>query len=78
MNNNAAMDRLSAKHILEWEEEDVHVFMTSLGFPQFQDRVVEDRITGDILVLFDAETLKDYGLSIGQRLTVLKGIYQVI
>lgn len=38
----------------------------------------EHHITGDILVQLDADTLKEIGIAtIGQRLIILKAVYQV-
>lgn len=38
----------------------------------------EHGITGDILAQLDADTLKEIGIqTIGQRLAILKGVYQV-
>ena len=36
------------------------------------------RVSGDVLCLLDAESLKEIGIeTIGQRLTILKAVYQL-
>ena len=40
--------------------------------------VAEHRISGEILCLLDAEGLKEVGIAtIGQRLSILKGVYNI-
>ncbi|CCL99670.1 uncharacterized protein FIBRA_01691 [Fibroporia radiculosa] len=64
--------------ILEWDEGDVHAYLAKLGFPQYESQVREHRITGDVLCLLDAEGLKEMGIAtIGQRLSILKGVYNI-
>lgn len=42
------------------------------------DRVIEHNITGDVLCLLDAESLKEVGIAtIGQRLAILKAVYNL-
>jgi hypothetical protein len=38
---------------------------------------VDNRITGDLLVTMNAEDFKELGLSVGQRLAILKAVYLV-
>ncbi|KAG9312913.1 hypothetical protein JVU11DRAFT_6346 [Chiua virens] len=64
-------------NILDWNEDRVHQWLTSLGFPQYEQQIRENNISGDVLCLLDPETLKAVGVAtIGQRLTILKAIYQ--
>ncbi|KAI0331446.1 hypothetical protein GY45DRAFT_1345273 [Cubamyces sp. BRFM 1775] len=64
--------------ILDWDENDVHNWLTKLGFPQYEQQVKENNITGDVLCLLDPETLKDMGVTtIGQRLAILKAVYNI-
>lgn len=40
--------------------------------------ILDHHITGDILIQLDADTLKEIGITtIGQRLAILKAVYQV-
>jgi protein STE50 len=39
--------------------------------------IAENGITGDLLMVMDAESLKELGLSVGQRLAILKAVYLV-
>jgi hypothetical protein len=39
--------------------------------------LIENGITGDLLAMMDAESLKELGLSVGQRLALLKSVYLV-
>ncbi|KAI0041049.1 hypothetical protein FA95DRAFT_1501961 [Auriscalpium vulgare] len=62
--------------ILDWDERDVHLFFSSLGFPQYEAQVREHGITGDVLCLVNAENLKELGITtVGQRLAILKAVY---
>lgn len=82
------------QNLLDWTESDVHSWLSSVGFPQYEtqirggrpptllftflstDRPSENNITGDVLVVLDADTLKEVGVTtIGQRLSILKHIY---
>ena len=39
---------------------------------------IEHRVSGDVLCLMDAESLKEVGIAtIGQRLAILKAVYQL-
>ncbi|KAJ3756582.1 hypothetical protein EV360DRAFT_47701 [Lentinula raphanica] len=67
---------LSERRISEWDEDDVQHFLSGLGFPQYESQIKTHRISGDILCMVDADTLKGIGVaSIGQRLSILKAIY---
>ncbi|PCH44267.1 hypothetical protein WOLCODRAFT_77286 [Wolfiporia cocos MD-104 SS10] len=64
--------------ILDWDEGDVHAWFCKLGLPQYEASIREHRMSGDALCLLDTEGLKDMGVaSIGHRLTILKGVYNV-
>ncbi|KAH8111008.1 hypothetical protein DFH11DRAFT_708600 [Phellopilus nigrolimitatus] len=64
--------------IIEWDEHDVHLWLRKLGLSQYEAPIREHHITGDILAQLDAETLKEIGIAtIGQRLAILKAVYQV-
>ncbi|KAH9852144.1 hypothetical protein C2E23DRAFT_886014 [Lenzites betulinus] len=64
--------------ILDWDENDVHNWLSRLGFPQYEQQVKEHNISGDALCLLDPDGLKDMGIAtIGQRLTILKAVYNV-
>lgn len=87
----AAIDE---KSILEWEEETVAAWFGELGYPQYKENVIgaspvlrsqllltlpiENSITGDILTVMDADTLKSLGIAtVGQRLHILKSVYMI-
>jgi hypothetical protein len=62
--------------LLDYTEDDVHVFFSSLGLDQYENRLHEHGITGDILQALDSESLKEIGIvSVGQRLAILKAVY---
>ncbi|KAI0704325.1 hypothetical protein BC835DRAFT_1262074 [Cytidiella melzeri] len=64
--------------IYDWDEGDVHAWLTTLGLPQYENQIREHRVTGDVLCLMDADTLKEVGIAtIGQRLAILKAVYQL-
>ncbi|KAG6891264.1 hypothetical protein C0995_008516 [Termitomyces sp. Mi166 len=64
------------RHILDWDESDVHNWLSSLGYPQYESQIREHTISGDVLCLLDPEGLKGVGIAtIGQRLTILKAVY---
>src|ERR1700737_3203526 len=47
-------------------------------FPLYLSCLTEHRISGDVLCLLDPEGLKDVGVAtIGQRLAILKNVYQL-
>ncbi|KAF8627841.1 hypothetical protein AX15_004258 [Amanita polypyramis BW_CC] len=64
------------RHILDWDESDVHAWLTRLGYPYYEAQLREHKIRGDILIGIDSENLKLLGVPrIGQRLAILKAIY---
>ncbi|KAL6306280.1 hypothetical protein BKA93DRAFT_729720 [Sparassis latifolia] len=64
--------------IIDWDESDVNAFFTKLGYPQYEIQIREHNISGDVLCLLDAEGLKEIGVAtIGQRLAILKGVYNI-
>ncbi|EAU90591.1 protein kinase regulator [Coprinopsis cinerea okayama7 len=66
------------RDIREWDESDVHAWLSVLGYPQYENQIREHKIRGDALCLMNADDLKSLGISsIGQRLSILKAIYQV-
>ncbi|KAJ7281924.1 hypothetical protein C8J57DRAFT_1463951 [Mycena rebaudengoi] len=66
------------RNISEWDEYDVHTWLSSLGFSQYEAQIKEHGITGDILCMMNADALKSVGVStIGQRLAILKAVYLV-
>ncbi|KIL00755.1 hypothetical protein PAXRUDRAFT_129069 [Paxillus rubicundulus Ve08.2h10] len=63
--------------ILGWNEDRVHQWLVSLGFPQYEHQIREHNISGDILCVLDAEALKAVGVAtVGQRIAILKAVYQ--
>ncbi|KAL4266880.1 Adaptor for signal transduction [Pleurotus pulmonarius] len=69
---------LGERSIIEWDEDDVHAFFTSLGFPQYESQLKEHNISGDVLCMLDSEGLKSVGVTtIGQRLAILKAVWQL-
>ncbi|KAI0305899.1 hypothetical protein B0F90DRAFT_1808478 [Multifurca ochricompacta] len=64
--------------ILDWDEADVQLFLSNLGFPQYEARVKEHNLTGDVLCIIGPEDLKEIGIAtVGQRLAILKAIYLI-
>ncbi|KIJ62011.1 hypothetical protein HYDPIDRAFT_30831 [Hydnomerulius pinastri MD-312] len=64
-------------NILEWNEDRVHQWLSSLGFPQYEHQIREHTIRGDVLCILDAEALKAVGVTtVGQRIAILKAVYQ--
>ncbi|KIK61584.1 hypothetical protein GYMLUDRAFT_166278 [Collybiopsis luxurians FD-317 M1] len=62
--------------VVDWDENDVQTWLSSLGFPQYESQIRTHRISGDILCMIDAETLKSLGVAtVGQRLAILKAVY---
>lgn len=67
-----------ASSLMDFNEEDVHLLFTSLGFSQYEQQIHEHGITGDILQALDHDTLKEIGVtSVGQRLVILKAVYNL-
>ncbi|TFK51710.1 hypothetical protein OE88DRAFT_1658295 [Heliocybe sulcata] len=72
------MSEESQKNILDWNESDVQAFFAKLGYPQYEVQIREHNISGDVLCMLDAETLKEVGVAtVGQRLAILKAVYMV-
>ncbi|KAH9935908.1 uncharacterized protein BXZ73DRAFT_45294 [Epithele typhae] len=75
------MDIPSIEHrtiISDWDLTDVHLWLTKIGFPQYEQQVKEHNINGEVLCLLDPESLKEIGIAtIGQRLAILKAVYNV-
>ncbi|KAG1741085.1 hypothetical protein EDB19DRAFT_1706210 [Suillus lakei] len=66
----------SERSILDWDEDLVHRWLSSFGFPQYEAQIKEHNISGDVLCMLDAEDLKAIGIStVGQRLAILKAVY---
>ncbi|THH13454.1 hypothetical protein EW146_g6769 [Bondarzewia mesenterica] len=62
--------------IVDWGEDDVQLFLSNLGYPQYENQIREHNISGDVLCIIDAESLKEIGIAtVGQRLAILKAIY---
>ncbi|KAG5639096.1 hypothetical protein H0H81_007040 [Sphagnurus paluster] len=72
------MDSQIDRHILSWDETDVHNWFISLGYPQYENQIREHTVSGDVLCMLDQEGLKSIGIAtIGQRLAILKAVYLV-
>ncbi|KDR80576.1 hypothetical protein GALMADRAFT_1092083 [Galerina marginata CBS 339.88] len=70
--------QLGNKHLLDWDETDVHHWLSNLGFPQYEREIRENNIQGDTLCLLDSDGLKSLGIvTVGQRLSILKSIYHL-
>ncbi|GAA6041056.1 hypothetical protein JCM8097_004693 [Rhodosporidiobolus ruineniae] len=60
------------------DPDGVHQLFTDLGFPHYHDQLQEHGITGEVLVHLDHAALKDVGVhSVGQRLAILKTVYDL-
>ncbi|TFK39959.1 hypothetical protein BDQ12DRAFT_518668 [Crucibulum laeve] len=67
---------VAGRHFLDWDESDVHSWLTSIGYPQYEAQLREHNVGGDTLCVLDSEGLKSIGIStIGQRLAILKAVY---
>lgn len=81
-------------NVLLWDENKVIKWITFIGFGAYEKQfkgelnlkkpmfkpwhVLEQGITGDVLIHLDHETLQDLTIhSVGQRLDILKHIYQL-
>ncbi|KIY52853.1 hypothetical protein FISHEDRAFT_69322 [Fistulina hepatica ATCC 64428] len=72
------MDGDPARNIQEWEEDDVQTWLTSIGIPQYENQIKEHGISGEVLCMLNHENLKAIGItSVGQRLSILKGVYNL-
>ncbi|KAF9054433.1 hypothetical protein BJ165DRAFT_1438701 [Panaeolus papilionaceus] len=66
------------KPLMDWDESDVHQWLSSLGASQYESQIREQSIRGDVVYMLDSNGLKSLGINtIGQRLAVLRGIYQL-
>ncbi|CAO1631259.1 unnamed protein product [Parajaminaea phylloscopi] len=64
--------------VTEWEDAQVSSWLSSLNLSSLATSFKEQGIQGDVLVQLDNEALKDLGVdSVGQRLTLLGGIYKL-
>ncbi|SJL03743.1 uncharacterized protein ARMOST_07100 [Armillaria ostoyae] len=71
------MDGQAERSIVDWDENDVHNWLANLGFPQYESQI-KGIISGDVLCMVDAETLKNIGIAtVGQRLAILKAVYMI-
>ncbi|KAK5119123.1 hypothetical protein LTR62_000334 [Meristemomyces frigidus] len=67
-------------NILQWTEEQVADYVTSLNatYKQYSQALVDEGIKGDVLVDLHHEDLLDMGIkSLGDRLTILKSVYEL-
>ncbi|BGP39738.1 hypothetical protein JCM10450v2_003707 [Rhodotorula kratochvilovae] len=64
--------------LLALDADGVHRLFADLGFPHYRDQLAEHGITGDVLIHLDHAALKDVGVhSVGQRLAILKTVYDL-
>ncbi|KAL8712168.1 MAG: hypothetical protein Q9220_003602 [cf. Caloplaca sp. 1 TL-2023] len=64
--------------IIQWTTGQCADFISSLGLPQYCDRFIENEIVGEALIALKHEELKEMNIiSVGHRLTILKGVYDV-
>ncbi|GAA5883874.1 hypothetical protein JCM3774_003772 [Rhodotorula dairenensis] len=67
-----------ATDLLSLDADGVHQLLTDLGYPHYHEQLHEHGITGDVLVHLDHAALKDVGVhSVGQRLAILKTVYDL-
>ncbi|KAL8727227.1 MAG: hypothetical protein Q9166_006191 [cf. Caloplaca sp. 2 TL-2023] len=72
-------DKLSpTDSIIHWTTGQCADFVSSLGLPQYCDKFIENEIVGEALIALKHEEFKEMNiLSVGHRLTILKGVYDV-
>lgn len=72
-------DRLSpGSSILEWTTGQCADYVSSLGLPQYREKFIENEIVGEALIALKHDELKEMAIvSVGHRLTILKGVYDV-
>ncbi|KAG8760151.1 Adaptor for signal transduction [Serendipita sp. 396] len=64
--------------LMDYSEHDVAFFLSTLGLDQYEQQILEHGISGEILQALDSESLKEIGiLSVGQRLVILKAVYNL-
>ncbi|KAL7423775.1 hypothetical protein Q5752_001359 [Cryptotrichosporon argae] len=67
-----------ALRMTEWDEAVVQRWLTDLGLGQYEDRIYEHGITGEVLAALDHEALQDLGItSLGHRLNILRAVYEL-
>ncbi|CAF9903989.1 MAG: Adaptor for signal transduction [Heterodermia speciosa] len=72
-------DKLSpGDSILKWTAGQCADYVSTLGLPQYCDTFLENEIVGEALIALKHEELKEMSIvSVGHRLTILKGVYDV-
>ncbi|GAA6062907.1 hypothetical protein JCM10212_004356 [Sporobolomyces blumeae] len=71
-------DLAATYDLLTLDEHGVHDLLSSLGYSQYLDQLVDHGISGDVLVHLDHQSLKDVGVhSVGHRLDILKAVYSL-
>ncbi|GAA5855356.1 hypothetical protein JCM8547_009047 [Rhodosporidiobolus lusitaniae] len=71
-------ETLAAYDLATLDADGVHRLFTDLGFPHYHEQLQEHGITGDVLIHLDHASLKDVGIhSVGQRLAILKTVYEL-
>ncbi|KAJ7272556.1 hypothetical protein B0H12DRAFT_1292213 [Mycena haematopus] len=66
------------RNIVDWDETEVQAWLCSIGIYQYESQIQEHSITGEVLCLLNADSLKSIGVStVGQRLAILKAVYQL-
>ncbi|KAF8909335.1 hypothetical protein CPB84DRAFT_1507947 [Gymnopilus junonius] len=69
---------LEDKHVLDWDEDDVHHWFSELGYSQYGREIKVHNIQGDTLCMLDTDALVSLGVkTVGQRLSILKSIYHL-
>ncbi|KAI4098478.1 MAG: hypothetical protein L6R37_006496 [Teloschistes peruensis] len=72
-------DKLSpTDSIIQWTAGQCADFVSSLGLPQYCDKIMENDVVGEALIALKHEELKEMNIiSVGHRLTILKNVYDV-
>ncbi|KAL9105760.1 MAG: hypothetical protein Q9227_009108 [Pyrenula ochraceoflavens] len=72
-------DRSTPRTIItEWTAEESADFVAGLGLRQYCDAFLENEIVGEALIALKHDELKEMGIaSVGHRLTILKGVYEI-
>ncbi|KAL6604905.1 hypothetical protein LY90DRAFT_709177 [Neocallimastix californiae] len=61
---------------LKWESKQVAEFLSLLGFQNLEKGIIENSITGEILMHADHDLLRELNIySVGMRIKILKSIY---
>ncbi|KAF2087965.1 hypothetical protein K490DRAFT_40672 [Saccharata proteae CBS 121410] len=64
--------------VTKWTAEQCADWVSSLGLSQYADTFIDEAVDGEALVALQHSELKDMGMgSVGHRLTILKGVYDV-